>query len=81
MWVWKEVGHYTKVVHVKVLYVSLQLRWIYVTDLRKLFVVLFSDFILFVLLCGDTEMLTLYCAPVMYTDINIMVLFTPSITA
>jgi len=70
-----------KLVHVKVLCVSLQLRCIYITDLWKVYVVLFSDFILFVLLCGDIEMLTLYCAPVVYTEINIMVFFTLSITA
>jgi hypothetical protein len=82
MWVWEEVGHYSKVVRVKVLKcVSLQLHWIYMPNLWKVFVVLFSDFILFVLLCGDTEMLTIYCAQVMYTEINIMVLLTPSITA
>jgi len=33
------------------------------------------------LLRGNIEMLTFYCARVMYTEINIMVLFTPSFTA
>jgi len=61
--------------------VSLQLRLIYITGLWKVYVVLFSDFILFVLLCGDTEMLNIYCAPVIYTEINILVFFTPSVTA
>jgi len=81
MWVWEEVGHYSKVVRFKILCVSLQLRWIYVSDLWKRICVLFSDFILFMLLRGNIEMLTFYCARVMYTEINIMVLFTPSFTA